>query len=153
MNSRVGLLFVVYLIALLLLTFLPLDGIDKSQPVDLRLQLFRTIRFALKQGVGSHDFIVLIGNILAFVPLGIFVPLLLKRRSLSLTLLIALALSAAIEIGQLAVSVALGFAYRTADVDDVVTNVAGALIGYICFVLFKRRAASSSTGPTRAAGR
>ncbi|HEY5520198.1 MAG TPA: VanZ family protein [Candidatus Limnocylindrales bacterium] len=137
MNSRVRELFVAYLVVLLLLTFLPLDGIDRGQPVDLRLGVFRTINFAFRQGLASHQFIVLIGNIAAFVPLGIFVPLLQGRASLVRVFLIALGLSTAIELGQLAVSIAVGFAYRAADVDDVITNVFGALIGCVAFMLFR----------------
>ena len=136
MNVRTRDLFVAYLVVLLLLTFLPLDGLDNGQPVDLRLGLFRTINFAFRRGLESHQFIVLIGNIAAFVPLGIFVPLLLGRASIVRVFVIALALSTAIELGQLAVSVAVGYAYRTADVDDVLTNVLGALIGYVAFTVY-----------------
>jgi len=135
-NVRTRDLFVAYLVVLLLLTFLPLDGLDNGQPVDLRLGLFRTINFAFRRGLESHQFIVLIGNIAAFVPLGIFVPLLLGRASIVRVFVIALALSTAIELGQLAVSVAVGYAYRTADVDDVLTNVLGALIGYVAFTVY-----------------
>ena len=149
MNVRTRELFVAYLVVLLLLTFLPLDGLDNGQPVDLRLHLFRTINFALRRGLESHQFIVLIGNIAAFVPLGVFVPLLQGRVSAVRVFVIALALSTAIELGQLAISVAVGYAYRTADVDDVATNVLGAMVGCLAFMLFqwvremavKRRAA------------
>lgn len=134
MKVRTRRLFVAYLVVLLLLTFLPLDGLDNGQPVDLRLGLFRTINFAFSRGLESHQFVVLIGNIAAFVPLGIFVPLLLGRASIVRVFVIALALSTAIELGQLAVSVAVGYAYRTADVDDVVTNVFGAMIGYFGYL-------------------
>ena len=137
MNSRLRELFVAYLVILLLLTFLPLDGLDNGQPVDLRLGLFRTINFAFRRGLESHQFVVLIGNIAAFVPLGIFVPLLLGRASIVRVFVIALALSTAIELGQLAVSIAVGYAYRTADVDDVLTNVLGALIGFVAFALYR----------------
>ena len=137
MNLRARELFVAYLVILLLLTFLPLDGLDNGQPVDLRLGLFRTINFAFRRGLESHQFVVLIGNIAAFVPLGIFVPLLLGRLSIVRVFVIALALSTAIELGQLAVSVAVGYAYRTADVDDVLTNVLGALIGFVLFALYQ----------------
>ena len=137
MNGRTRELFVAYLVVLLLLTFLPLDGLDNGQPVDLRLGLFRTINFAFGRGLESHQFVVLIGNIAAFVPLGVFVPLLLGRASIVRVFLIALALSTAIELGQLAVSIAVGYAYRTADVDDVLTNVFGALIGFVAFTIYR----------------
>ena len=137
MSSRLTSLFLVYLAVLLLLTFLPLDGIDRSQPVEVRLVLFRTINFALRKGVGSGPFAVLIGNIVAFMPLGIFVPLFAGKRALVLAFLAAVALSATIELGQLAVSIMLGFAYRSADVDDVVTNVFGAMLGYSAFLIYQ----------------
>ena len=137
MNPRTRELFVAYLVVLLLLTFLPLDGLDNGQPVDLRLGLFRTINFAFRRGLESRQFVVLIGNIAAFVPLGVFVPLLLGRASIVRVFVIALALSTAIELGQLAVSIAVGYAYRTADVDDVLTNVLGALVGCVAFALYQ----------------
>ena len=137
MNVRTRELFVAYLVVLLLLTFLPLDGLDNGQPVDLRLGLFRTINFAFRRGLESRQFVVLIGNIAAFVPLGVFVPLLLGRASIVRVFVIALALSTAIELGQLAVSIAVGYAYRTADVDDVLTNVLGALVGCVAFALYQ----------------
>ena len=137
MNGRRRELFVAYLVVLLLLTFLPLDGLDNGQPVDLRLGLFRTINFAFRRGLESHQFIILMGNVAAFVPLGMFVPLLLGRASIVRVFLIALALSTAIELGQLAVSIAVDYAYRTADVDDVLTNVFGALIGFVTFTLYQ----------------
>ena len=53
-----------------------------------------------------------------------------RRRSFALVFVAALVLSFAIEPGQLAVSIALGFAYRQADIDDVIVNVCGAVVGY-----------------------
>jgi glycopeptide antibiotics resistance protein len=43
---------------------------------------------------------------------------------------------------QLAISLAVGHAYRTADIDDVVLNVAGALLGYVAFRLWEPRASA-----------
>jgi glycopeptide antibiotics resistance protein len=134
MRRTYWLLFLAYLAFLLALTFYPFDGFAGSEPVDLRLQAFRTINFALRKGLGSSQFTVLIGNLLAFVPLGMLLPLVTNRRSLLLVLLAGFALSIAIEAGQLAISMYLGFAYRTADIDDVIVNVAGAVLGYVLYV-------------------
>ena len=123
-----------YLVVLLVLTFWPFDGFSGTTPVDLRLHAFRTINFALRKGPESHQFLILIGNVVAFVPLGLLVPLIVRRYSFAAVFVSAFAVSLAIEIGQLAVSIALGFAYRTADIDDVIVNVCGALIGYAVFV-------------------
>jgi glycopeptide antibiotics resistance protein len=134
MRRNYWLLMLAYLGFLLALTFYPFDGFAGSEPVDLRLQAFRTINFALRKGLGSSQFAVLIGNLLAFVPLGMLLPIVLNRRSLSLVVLVGFGLSFAIEAGQLAISMYLGFAYRTADIDDVIVNVCGAVVGYVLFV-------------------
>ena len=147
--NRAWALFGGYLIVLLFLTFFPFNGLSGTDPVDLRLQAFRTIHFALKKGPGSREFTVLVGNLVAFVPLGLLLPQMIGRRSLLLVVAAGLALSLAVEAGQLAVSVALGFAYRTADIDDVIVNVTGALLGYLIYVLVTTlwtRAASAGSG-------
>lgn len=134
--SKRSLAIVVYLAILLTLTFMPLAVSDTSQRVDVRLVPFRTISFALRQGLLSGEFFVLVGNIVAFMPVGVIVPLVTNRRSLLLVLLAAFALSIAIELGQLLVSIVVGHAYRSADVDDVIVNVFGGLVGYLVFALF-----------------
>jgi glycopeptide antibiotics resistance protein len=147
--NRAWALFGAYLIVLLFLTFFPFNGLSGTDPVDLRLQAFRTIHFALKKGPGSREFTVLVGNLVAFVPLGLLLPQMIGRRSLLLVVAVGLALSVAVEAGQLAVSVALGFAYRTADIDDVIVNVTGAVLGYLIYVLVTTlwtRAASAGSG-------
>jgi glycopeptide antibiotics resistance protein len=147
--NRAWALFGAYLIVLLFLTFFPFNGLSGTDPVDLRLQAFRTIHFALKKGPGSREFTVLVGNLVAFVPLGLLLPQMIGRRSLLLVVAVGLALSVAVEAGQLAVSVALGFAYRTADIDDVIVNVTGAVLGYLIYIVVTTlwtRAASAGSG-------
>jgi len=133
-RATAGALLAVYLMGLVALTFFPFDGLSGSEPVDLRLQAFRTINFALRKGLGSLEFLVLIGNLVAFVPLGMLVPLVLRRRSFALVLVAGLVVSLAIELGQLALSIRLDFAYRSADIDDVIVNVCGAALGYLLFL-------------------
>ena len=123
-----------YLAVLLILTFLPYNGLHGTIPVDLRLQAFRTINFALRKGPGTLEFAVLVGNLIAFIPLGLLLPAMTGKRYLLTVFLVGLALSLAIEAGQLAISIYLGFAYRTADIDDVIVNVSGALLGYGLFI-------------------
>jgi glycopeptide antibiotics resistance protein len=125
---------VAYLGVLLLLTFAPIDT-NPDAPI-LRTQVLRTIRHALRHAPWSLPFALLVGNLVAFAPLGVLVPLLVRRRVAGLALavlLLAFLLSLGIETGQVLVSSALGYAYRTADVDDVILNVTGALIGYALF--------------------
>src|SRR5690349_1286609 len=67
------------------------------------------------------------GNVLLFVPLGILLPLTLRRLRLSRGMLIALAVSVTVELLQY-VSRAWG-SYRLADINDVILNVLGAALG------------------------
>ena len=83
----------------------------------------------------SHNFIPLRGmltditnsylNVLLFIPLGIFVPCLCPEyRSMMKTVGLGLMTSLGIEILQI-------FTFRATDINDVITNVAGTMIGYL----------------------
>lgn len=65
-----------------------------------------------------------VGNALLFVPFGILVPLSFPRLSIVTAVLAAAAASAAVELFQLT-----HLAGRMFDIDDVMLNVAGALLG------------------------
>jgi glycopeptide antibiotics resistance protein len=124
------LLLAVYLVALAVLVFMP-----SGRPMDLgdrlNLEPLATIDRALELGPRSGVFRLMLANVAAFVPLGILLPLAFPRRAgLLAAVIAAAALSSAIEIGQLAISVNLGYAYRSTDIDDVILNVTGALLGY-----------------------
>ena len=64
-------------------------------------------------------------NVLLFVPLGFFLPVLWKEFRNAKNLFTAgFAMTSFIEIAQI-------FTGRTTDIDDIITNIAGALIGYL----------------------
>lgn len=124
-----------YLAALLALTFLPF-----GRPMELgdRLNLdpLATIDRALDLGPRSPAFRLMVGNIAAFLPLGVLLPLAIRSRwPLGLVMVGALGVSVAIELGQLGISVGLGYAYRSTDIDDVILNVTGALLGYLAYAV------------------
>ncbi|MBD5507816.1 MAG: VanZ family protein [Lachnospiraceae bacterium] len=63
-------------------------------------------------------------NIILFVPLGFLVPVIWKNyRSLKTMFFMGFALSVSIELLQI-------FTFRLTDIDDLITNTAGAVIGY-----------------------
>lgn len=127
----------IYLLVLGTLVFLPFGrGMDLGD--RLNLEPFATIERALELGPRSLSFTLLLSNIAAFVPLGILLPMVFRNRwSLAVVVIGAVGLSAAIELGQLAISVWLGFAYRSTDVDDVILNVLGAILGYVSFLALR----------------
>lgn len=81
------------------------------------------------------------GNFLLLVPFTLLGPVLWPRlRSWKRALAIGAGGSAAIELLQLAADAAVGSNYRSADIDDVIVNTAGALVGYAVFVGLRRTA-------------
>ncbi|MDO5785496.1 MAG: VanZ family protein, partial [Eubacteriales bacterium] len=81
----------------------------------------------------------IVGNIAAFVPIGILIPLLRRDLSLGTTFFVGLLLSAGIELTQYFTG--LG----SCDIDDIILNVLGAMsvtlilaaVDVIAFVLKK----------------
>lgn len=126
-----------YVAIVLALTLLPIFGLETDDPVQVQLVPFDTIGVALKSGFFSREFVLLVANLAMLMPLGVFIPLITGRRRWLPVFGVALALSAGIELTQLAISLLVGFQYRTASVDDVITNVAGAMVGYVAFVAYE----------------
>ena len=88
------------------------------------------------------------GNVLLFIPLGVLIPLVRRRRSFWNGILVAVAVSVSIEILQY-FSSAWG-AHRTADVNDIILNGVGAFVGLtLVFLLRWLRGLSGAPRPTR----
>jgi len=73
-------------------------------------------------------FFNLFGNVLAFIPMGLLLPLITeKARGFKRIIIVTLATSITIEIVQLWLKLGI------ADIDDVILNTLGGLIGYFLF--------------------
>jgi glycopeptide antibiotics resistance protein len=108
----------------------PLPG----QVVTDNLTPFATIRIYLDNLDSAFWVSQGIGNLLLLLPLGLFGPIALPwLDKWWRVLMVALVLSACIEMGQLFVP------DRSADVDDVLFNVIGALLGYGLLRLIRLR--------------
>lgn len=93
----------------------------------LRLVPFETIISQTRRG-GWPFLINIVGNIVALVPLGILVPAWAPPlRSVTSILLVGLLTSASIELLQWTLTA------RVTDIDDILLNVAGALLGYTLY--------------------
>ena len=89
-------------------------------------------RFSLVPFVNGIDIAGCLLNILLFVPLGFLVPLLWPQTDkFKYALLAGLSLLFFIEISQF-------FGYRLLDIDDLIANTAGALLGHLMYGLFAR---------------
>ena len=143
-RSVVQLAFATYLVVLVGLLFtpfplppwtrLPAESLDGYRPWPfpwVNIVPFETISGAFRYGLDWQPGRVLVGNVLAFAPFGVFLPLLWPRwRSLVSVVAAGLRFSLALEAAQLGLSLLIGAPYRVADVDDVIINVLGVALGY-----------------------
>ncbi len=129
-------MMIMYLTAVVSLTIFPIqyekgyrgithtfDDIFKPIPFAVTIDMLRyaTLRTKIVQ-IG--------GNLLMTVPFGVLLPLCWKDKKKRLYGGLFLLLPVLIECTQLLLDVTLGTFYRTFDVDDIILNTAGALIGF-----------------------
>ncbi len=96
-------------------------------------QLFKTIRLYIKHwdNHSINSFGNLVGNVVIFIPLGYFLPRLFQTmKNVFCTMAVSLCLIVGIETFQLISG------FGVFDVDDILLNSMGALIGYLIFRLF-----------------
>lgn len=78
------------------------------------------------------------GNVILMMPLGFLAPLICRREiTWKKILWIGILFSLSIEVLQFTFSYMLGFTYKITDVDDLLLNSLGAVIGYCFYRLFK----------------
>lgn len=76
----------------------------------------------------------LVGNVIAFAPVGMFVGLFRPGwHTWRRTLVTGLAISQAIEGAQLALSLLMGYWNRVAEIGDLILKTGGVLLGYGAF--------------------
>lgn len=118
-------------------TIVPRNGLMKPTLSNVNFELFRVFREtynAIKYlGFWQPFYINFLGNIILFIPIGFLLPLLFKRmEQFPYTVIVGLCISLFIEITQLPQN-------RSSDVDDLWLNTLGALIGYIVYLMIKKR--------------
>lgn len=111
----------------------------------LNLVPFEWIRHPYEMGM-ERMASQLVLNILMFVPFGLLLPMVFPRlRACWKTLLAALGITVLIEVLQY-------FTGRSADIDDVIMNVLGAVVGYGLFALLNKVLQSRSRWRTMLGG-
>jgi len=143
----VGLAAIAHIAAVVALTLFPLTAqrevIQEGRALQLAsnnfIPVMNTID-AIGQGRQSAVLRLALGNIAALAPLGVYGPFLWPRlRRWQAVLMAGIGASLAVETAQLLISTALGYTYRVADVDDVIFNAAGVMLGYAVYRLLARR--------------
>ena len=142
-RGAVVLLFLSYLAILVYLVFFSErygripgneDGVHYNLKPFAEIRRFLTYREAL--GI-RYVIVNLAGNVLAFIPLGFFPPLLYHvMRKMRRVLLLGFLVSLMVETTQLSAGVG------SFDVDDIILNTCGTVIGFLlyrCFFRIRRR--------------
>jgi len=126
-----GLLLTLWLIGGLVLTLQPAYPLP-GQVVDDNLVPFHTLGIYWRN-LGSEFWMRnLFGNLFLLLPLGLLGPIALPALDRWWRIaLVALLYSVAIELIQRLVPA------RSADIDDVIVNVAGAVLGYVIFAILR----------------
>lgn len=96
------------------------------------LVLFKEIRrfWTYRRELGIWTVLAnLLGNILIFVPFGFFLPMASRRRSFLASTFYSFGFSLCVEIFQILSRVG------SFDVDDLLLNTAGGILGYILFII------------------
>ena len=117
-----GLLFIVYILCLFhVVTF---QDVTWSSSNFIPFKEMLRYRFA-----SSLFFRNVLGNMLMFIPFGFFVSYFLKLKKPYSILLLSLLISSTIETTQLLIG-------RVFDVDDIILNVVGGVVGFAVYKLF-----------------
>lgn len=121
--------FLMYVVIMLCITFISrLDG-DMGMNVDMKgmdLKLFSS------WGRNDRNHAYVIENVLLFVPYGFFLACVFKKaRKLLPVLVIGMLSSLAIEVIQLVTGTGIF------QIDDILTNTLGAIIGYLIFRIIR----------------
>jgi glycopeptide antibiotics resistance protein len=96
---------------------------------------FKTI-FPELIGQGNHliNMVNLFGNIVPFMPIGLLAPLVVRSFSWQKALVLGVITGLTFEVMEVVFRVGIF------DVDDIMLNALGVVLGYGVFVMFKRRA-------------
>lgn len=136
-HEVVSVLFVMFMAALISQTVIP-----KIEITDAGVRFFQTgynsynlipfkeIKLAIRQG-GTFFIVNIIGNLLVFAPIAFFTALLYNKPRIYKSVGITAAISVFVEVCQIPQD-------RGSDIDDVILNTLGGVLGYILYMIFAR---------------
>ena len=139
-REAVLLLMYINLAVIIRFTFFPMSKVDgQVQPLVFDIATAFPFRFNLLPLVNLFDYdskrdllVNVIGNVAMFIPSGIVLPIIYKRLDTFLKVLLAGgSISLCIEIIQ------LPFSVRATDIDDLILNVVGVVMGYGIYALIR----------------
>ena len=118
-----SLIFIIYILCLFhVVTF---------QDINYGTSNFTPFKEIFRYSIGSDKFIKnILGNILLFAPYGFFASYYLKNNKFSTITILTLIVSVTIEVVQYYIG-------RVFDIDDIILNLLGGILGYLIYVAFE----------------
>lgn len=89
----------------------------------------------IQHDMGIAPFKQILGNIIMFIPIGFYIPIINNKKKFKEVVLAGFIFSVGIELTQFIINTIIGYNYRSTDVDDIILNTLGAIIGYILLKL------------------
>lgn len=106
--------------------------------LSVNLVPLTSIRETLRDSTELAQVWILGGNVVTLAPFGFLLPFAAPRLASWRPMAVAaLLFPMAIELSQLAVSLLLGYSYRVTELDDVLLNSLGILLGFTAFSLVR----------------
>lgn len=99
---------------------------------------FRSVAAAWEEG-GREGFKNIFGNLLLVLPMGVLFPMLSGKKKFWSSFLAVFGLAVGIELAQYLIGLIIGYQYRMVDIDDVILNTVGGLIGYGVYRLLPQK--------------
>lgn len=121
--------FLIYICSVISLTLFPIPFSKGTVEIEKQVSMLEH-NFQLFNFLNNPLAFTVIGNVLLLMPLGFYILLFNKKIKAGYYLISVFLFSTVIELTQLFISSHLGYVYRTFDVDDLLLNTTGAMIGY-----------------------
>ena len=119
---------IIYLLAVIYL--LCLFHVVTFQDINYGTSNFIPFKEIFRYDIGSHKFFRnVMGNIMLFIPFGFLSSYLLKNRKLGVVTILTIIASLTIEVVQYYIG-------RVFDIDDIMLNTVGGMIGFYIYILF-----------------
>ena len=133
--------FGLYSILILFMMFIAYPGVNRLERLNDRMDYNLTPFHTIKDMIYSnrHTFfdrviVNLVGNIVGFTPIGIFLPIIFKKlRNFWKFSLFFIGMMTFLELSQLFLRVGV------ADIDDVILNYLGGVLGFLLFKFFNTK--------------
>lgn len=144
-----GISFYIYLMLFIGVTFFPIPiqkeviAILKTTSgnyINYNIIPFHSILQTLRTNPSEKSILIqIMGNIILIMPITFYISLVNNRiKNIGNTIALVLFISILIELFQFIIGTIVGYYYRIIDIDDIILNTFGGILGYLFAMLIKR---------------